>query len=127
MRDTSKRRSQISTMVRERGSVQVASLANLFHVSMQTIRKDLHYLTGLGVTTRAYGGAISSSVVNTGSEPPLEAKLGTRMAEKERIGRFAAFDYGVCHEQKRREMGVPSSQLFAGSLRCRLHLSGFQL
>jgi DeoR family transcriptional regulator of aga operon len=90
MRDTSKRRSQISAMVRERGSVQVASLANLFHVSMQTIRKDLHYLTELGVTARAYGGAISSTVVNNGSEPPLEAKLGTHMAEKERIGRFAA-------------------------------------
>jgi DeoR family transcriptional regulator of aga operon len=90
MRDTSKRRSQISAMVRECGSVQVASLANQFHVSMQTIRKDLHYLTGLGVTTRAYGGAISSSVVNTGLEPPLETKLGIRMAEKERIGRFAA-------------------------------------
>jgi DeoR family transcriptional regulator of aga operon len=90
MRDTSKRRSQISAMVREHGSVQVASLANLFHVSMQTIRKDLHYLTELGVTARAYGGAISSTVVNTGSEPPLEMKLGIRMAEKERIGRFAA-------------------------------------
>jgi DeoR family transcriptional regulator, aga operon transcriptional repressor len=89
-RDTSERRSQISAMVRERGSVQVAALANQFRVSMQTIRKDLHYLTELGVTARAYGGAISSRVVNAAIEPPVAAKLALHSAEKERIGRFAA-------------------------------------
>ena len=43
-RDTSERRREITTMIRARGSVQVAALADLFNVSMQTIRKDLHFL-----------------------------------------------------------------------------------
>ena len=90
-RDTSERRSQISTMARERGSVQVADLAKRFRVSMQTIRKDLHFLTERGVIARSYGGAISSDVVTTAAiEAPLAAKLELQHAEKERIGRFAA-------------------------------------
>jgi DeoR family transcriptional regulator, aga operon transcriptional repressor len=89
-RDTSERRSQISAMVRERGSVQVAALAKQFRVSLQTIRKDLHYLTELGVTARAYGGAISSNSVTTPTEPPFAAKLVLHRDEKERIGRHAA-------------------------------------
>ena len=63
-RDTSERRREITTMIRARGSVQVAALADLFNVSMQTIRKDLHFLEERGVATRAYGGAISTEVVN---------------------------------------------------------------
>jgi DeoR family transcriptional regulator of aga operon len=90
-RDTSERRSQISAMVRERGSVQVADLARKFRVSMQTIRKDLHFLTERGVTARSYGGAIASDVVTTAAiESPVSAKLELQHAEKERIGRFAA-------------------------------------
>ena len=91
-RDTSERRSQISAMARERGSVQVADLAKRFRVSMQTIRKDLHFLTEHGVIARSYGGAISSDVVATTAaiESPVAAKLELKHAEKERIGRFAA-------------------------------------
>lgn len=95
-RDTSERRSQISTMARERGSVQVADLAKRFRVSMQTIRKDLHFLTERGVIARSYGGAISSDVVTTAAAPmsaiesPVAAKLELQHAEKERIGRYAA-------------------------------------
>jgi DeoR family transcriptional regulator of aga operon len=89
-RDTSERRSEISALVRERGSVQVAALAKQFQVSMQTIRKDLHFLTERGVTARAYGGAIASDVVTAAVETPLSAKLELHSEEKERIGRFAA-------------------------------------
>jgi DeoR family transcriptional regulator of aga operon len=49
IRDTSERRQRISTLVRERGSVQVAPLAESFGVSMQTIRKDLRFLATRGV------------------------------------------------------------------------------
>lgn len=45
-RDTSERRREITTMIRARGSVQVAALSDIFNVSMQTIRKDLQYLEG---------------------------------------------------------------------------------
>ncbi len=89
-RDTSQRRSQISSMVRERGSVQVAALARQFRVSLQTIRKDLHYLTELGITARAYGGAIAADVVNPVQEPAVATKLALHREEKERIGRYAA-------------------------------------
>jgi len=90
-RDTSQRRLQISELVRRHGSVQVAALARQFGVSMQTVRKDLRYLTERGVMSRAYGGAIDSSLVGaTPPEPPYEAKRTTHRDEKRRIGLLAA-------------------------------------
>jgi DeoR family transcriptional regulator of aga operon len=90
IRDTSERRQQISALVRERGSVQVAPLATRFGVSMQTIRKDLHYLEKRGVAERSYGGAISADAVNVVAEPPLETKRASHVDEKARIGVLAA-------------------------------------
>ncbi len=90
IRDTSQRRQQISALVRERGSVQVAPLAQRFGVSMQTIRKDLHYLEKRGVAERSYGGAISADAVNVIAEPALEAKRASNIDEKARIGALAA-------------------------------------
>jgi DeoR family transcriptional regulator of aga operon len=89
-RDTSERRQIITTLVRERGSVQVAPLAERFGVSMQTIRKDLHFLTKRGVAERSYGGAILAGAVNVMAEPPVEAKRSIHTDEKIRIGRLAA-------------------------------------
>ena len=89
-RDTSGRRQQISAMVRERGSVQVVPLAERFGVSMQTIRKDLHYLAKRGIAERSYGGAISTDAVNVVAEPPVEAKRAINIVEKARIGALAA-------------------------------------
>jgi DeoR family transcriptional regulator of aga operon len=89
-RDTSGRRQQISALVRERGSVQVVPLAARFGVSMQTIRKDLHYLAKRGVAERSYGGAISTDAVNVVAEPPVEAKRVINVDEKARIGALAA-------------------------------------
>jgi DeoR family transcriptional regulator of aga operon len=77
-------------MVRERGSVQVAPLAEQFGVSMQTIRKDLHFLGQRGVTERSYGGAILADAINVTSEPRLDAKRAIHTDEKVRIGRLAA-------------------------------------
>lgn len=89
-RDTSERRQIITALVRERGSVQVTPLAERFGVSMQTIRKDLHFLTQRGVAERAYGGAILAGSVNVTAEPAVEAKRSIHSAEKDRIGRLAA-------------------------------------
>ena len=92
-RDTSHRRLQISELVSQHGSVQVAALAQRFGVSMQTVRKDLRYLAERGVMARAYGGAIDSSVVGSNppaSEPHYEAKRTVRLDEKRRIGQRAA-------------------------------------
>jgi DeoR family transcriptional regulator of aga operon len=90
IRDTSGRRQQISVLVREHGSVQVAPLAARFGVSMQTIRKDLHFLAKRGVAERSYGGAISADAVNVLAEPPVEAKRAINIDEKARIGALAA-------------------------------------
>jgi DeoR family transcriptional regulator of aga operon len=90
MRDTSRRRQEISALVRERGSVQVAPLAERYGVSMQTIRKDLHFLAERGVAERSYGGAISADAVNVVAEPPVEAKRAIHVDEKARIGALAA-------------------------------------
>lgn len=77
-------------MVRERGSVQVAPLASQFRVSMQTIRKDLHFLSRRGITERSYGGAMLAGSPNLTSEPALAAKRAVKTDEKVRIGRLAA-------------------------------------
>ena len=90
IRDTSKRRQQISTLVQERGSVQVAPLAERFGVSMQTIRKDLHFLAKRGIAERSYGGAISAGPINVIAETPVETKRILRTDEKARIGMLAA-------------------------------------
>jgi len=90
-RDTSQRRLQISELVRQHGSVQVAALASRFGVSMQTVRKDLRYLSERGVMARAYGGAIDSQAVGgSTAEPPYEAKRTVHLDEKRRIGQLAA-------------------------------------
>src|SRR5690349_171163 len=90
-RDTSQRRLQISELVREHGSVQVTSLAKRFGVSMQTVRKDLRFLSDRGVMARAYGGAIDSKVVGgPATEAPYEAKRTSHLEEKRRIGQRAA-------------------------------------
>ncbi|USI74802.1 transcriptional repressor AgaR [Sphingomonas morindae] len=89
-RDTSERRQQISSLVRERGSVQVAPLAQRFGVSMQTIRKDLRFLALRGVMERSYGGAISADAVNVTTELAVETKRSSHADEKARIGRRAA-------------------------------------
>lgn len=90
-RDTSHRRLQISELVRQHGSVQVAALASRFGVSMQTVRKDLRYLSERGVMARAYGGGIDSSAVGgSPAEPPYEAKRTVHLDEKRRIGQLAA-------------------------------------
>jgi DeoR family transcriptional regulator of aga operon len=89
-RDTSERRQQISAMMRERGSVQVAPLAKQFGVSMQTIRKDLHFLSKRGVAERSYGGAILAGAINVTAEPGLDAKRAIHTDENVRIGQAAA-------------------------------------
>src|SRR5690606_22748590 len=77
-------------MIRTRGSVQVAALSEMFKVSMQTIRKDLHYLEERGVATRAYRGAISTEVLNAPAEPAIETKRVSHTEAKERVGKMAA-------------------------------------
>ncbi len=90
LRDTSNRRHIITELVKEKGSVQVISLAERFGVSTQTIRKDLLYLAERGVVTRSYGGAISTDSVGAQKELAVEAKQLLHRDKKEKIGAYAA-------------------------------------
>lgn len=90
MRDTSQRREQISRMLRERGSVQVPELSQLFDVSTVTIRKDLKFLENQGAATRSYGGAILKEGGVSANEVTIEQKQTLHAQEKSSIGAVAA-------------------------------------
>lgn len=90
MRDTSSRRENIISMLNEKGSVQVAPLAEQFNVSTQTIRKDLKFLADKGIATRSYGGAMLSAIHSPATEAAIELKQQLFMHEKAEIGEVAA-------------------------------------
>lgn len=52
-----RRRMEIVQKLEKDGYVNAQELANLFHVSMETIRKDLHVLEEMGIAEKEYGGA----------------------------------------------------------------------
>ena len=52
-----RRRSQILKLIREQESVKVEDLAELFHMSTMSVRRDLQYLEDRNLVTRFYGGA----------------------------------------------------------------------
>jgi DeoR family transcriptional regulator, aga operon transcriptional repressor len=89
-RDTSNRRQQIAALLQEHGSVQITSLAEVFNVSTQTLRKDLNFLDSKGICTRSPGGAL----LHSGSAPPREDAVDVKRTlfapEKVRIGQAAA-------------------------------------
>lgn len=83
------RRARIAALVRQRGSVRVHELAELFQVSPVTIRTDLVQLEKEGALVRDRGGAIAAA------GPPsalvaFEQRATIRQQVKERIGRAAA-------------------------------------
>ncbi|MGA2707677.1 MAG: transcriptional repressor AgaR [Steroidobacteraceae bacterium] len=89
-RDTSSRRERIVSLLREQGSVQIPSLAELFQVSTQTLRKDLNFLDDKGVCTRSSGGAILKRGALSPTEQAIEVKRALYADEKMRIGKSAA-------------------------------------
>ncbi len=90
MRDTSHRRDKIATMLREKGSVQVNELIQMFSVSGVTIRKDLQFLEKQGIATRAYGGAMLSMSNVFAIESPFERKKDINTSAKINIGKIAS-------------------------------------
>ena len=89
-RDTSNRRERIVALLREQGSVQIPTLAERFHVSTQTLRKDLNFLDDKGVCTRSSGGAILKRGALSPTEQAIEVKRALYADEKMRIGKSAA-------------------------------------
>ena len=81
------RQREIIDHAREQGEVQVESLASLFQVTPQTIRRDLNLLCELHLLQRFHGGAIAhDGVSNLG----YEARRRLASDEKVAIGKCAA-------------------------------------
>lgn len=87
MEPVSPRQSDIVSIARRQGRVNVEDLAEKFSVTPQTIRKDLNDLCERGVLQRFHGGAVfASGLVNFA----YEARRQLATDEKRRIGVQAA-------------------------------------
>ena len=81
-----KRREQIVTIVMERGSVSVGSLAEMFDVTTQTIRRDIDKLCEGDTLRRRHGRVeLEAQRLNT----PFDQRAGTNMDGKRDIGEAA--------------------------------------
>lgn len=82
------RKHTILTRLAIEGKVQVQTLAQLFQVSTETIRRDLDRLEKEGELRKVYGGAVR---VRSGMhEAPFQKRSQLQSAEKQAIGRAAA-------------------------------------
>jgi DeoR family fructose operon transcriptional repressor len=72
---------------RDKGRVEVTTLAHEFEVTTETIRRDLGMLERHGVLRRVHGGAIP--VERLGFEPTLSARETVMTEEKNRIAMAA--------------------------------------
>ncbi|AGH82319.1 DNA-binding transcriptional regulator AgaR [Psychromonas sp. CNPT3] len=90
MKTTSERRELILFHLHQKGSVQVADLAEMFSVSTVTIRNDLGALEKKGIVTRAYGGAYLNKANISLTEYSIDQKSKFNDVIKQRIGKLAA-------------------------------------
>ena len=81
------RQQRILLEAREQGRVEVAALADLLHVTAETVRRDLTVLERHGLLRRVHGGAIA--IDRLGFEPGLATRDAVLTAEKERIAKAA--------------------------------------
>ena len=86
VRETAKRRRALAELLVADGSVQIAELAAQYHVSRETIRKDLIFLEQSGVGRRSRGGSL---ILEGIAEPPLSARSVENIAAKHRIAEAA--------------------------------------
>lgn len=81
------RQQEILRLARERGRVDVPSLAQEFQVTAETVRRDLKSLDRAGFVRRVHGGAIPAGALDF--EPDLSAREGAATEEKDRIAHAA--------------------------------------
>jgi DeoR family fructose operon transcriptional repressor len=81
------RQTHIVEEARAKGRVDVATLAETFNVTQETVRRDLTSLVRHGVLRRVHGGAIP--VERLGFEPGLADRDAAMNDEKERIAEAA--------------------------------------
>lgn len=83
----SERRRQILLELKLRPHVRISSLAERFHVSSETLRRDLNALAKDRLIDRAHGGA---SAPSRGHYPSLNERRSARVEERVRIATRAA-------------------------------------
>ncbi|MFI0239797.1 DeoR/GlpR family DNA-binding transcription regulator [Streptomyces sp. NPDC016845] len=81
------RQQEILRLARDSGRVDVLSLAELFQVTAETVRRDLKALDRAGLVRRVHGGAIPAGRLDF--EPDLAERESTAADEKDRIARAA--------------------------------------
>ncbi|MER5872104.1 DeoR/GlpR family DNA-binding transcription regulator [Streptomyces sp. NPDC002044] len=81
------RHQEILRLAREAGRVDVLSLADLFQVTAETVRRDLKALDRAGLVRRVHGGAIPAGRLDF--EPDLTEREATAAEEKDRIAAAA--------------------------------------
>ncbi len=102
----SPRQTDIVTLARAEGRVNVENLAERFGVTPQTIRKDLNELCDRGVLARYHGGAVpASGVANVGYEarrrlaPEAKRAIGVAAAALIPDGASLLINIGTTTEQ----------------------------
>lgn len=78
-----KRRSQIAQMLDEQQAITNKEIMERFDISIETVRRDLHYLENQGLLTRVYGGAVRKEVVR--AETLYSGRERENSAEKQLI------------------------------------------
>lgn len=81
------RHAQIIVLAQREGTVRIATLADLFDVTAETVRRDLDELAQAGALQRTYGGGASRSLTE---EPGIGERAGEHAAERARVGAAAA-------------------------------------
>ncbi len=85
---TATRRYEIQKILEKQGAVSSQKLADLFDVSIMTIRRDLKYLDNKGIALRNHGGAMVSNRFVFYKN--LSQKSNEEIEAKKMIGRYAA-------------------------------------
>lgn len=83
---TAERRQEIAQLLLRSGNLKASDLAAQFHVSTETIRKDLIYLEEQGIARKSYGGAMACSEL---LERPVALKEMDNMENKTAIANRA--------------------------------------
>ena len=115
----------IIEMLQRDRMVKSLELSERFHVSMETIRRDLEILEKKGIVTRVYGGASLKSMY--GVEPEYAGRGVKNYEQKQRIAHRAAelvapgdtilIDVGTTTlEFARCLAGIPELQVFTNSI-----------
>ena len=80
------RRQHILKLIEEQGFIRISNLGRQFDVTDMTIRRDIDYLSELGMVRRVHGGAVSENDQGIDLATTFLKRNREFTSEKERIG-----------------------------------------